>query len=132
MQAGVPQPILLSALIWGAWHIPIVVAGVYLAGTSTLITIVMLMITATALGCILGWLRLSAGSVWPCVLLHVAWNTIINGTFMPAIQGANGANARLWVGETGLLLVAALLLVTPLVRRAWQPAADQAEPATPA
>ena len=117
IQADVPQPILISVLIWGAWHIPIVVAGVYLAGSSTPFTIVMLMITAAAAGFILAWLRLGTGSIWPCVLLHAAWNDIINGTFMPA---THGANARLWVGETGILVVLVLLLITPLVRRAWR------------
>ncbi len=122
-QAGVPQLILISALVWGAWHIPIVVAGAYLAGSSLPITIVMLMITATAFGCILAWLRLGTESIWPCVLAHVVSNTIINGTLMPAAQGPQ---ARLWAGETGLLVVAALLLLLmPLIWRAWRPAASR-------
>ena len=33
IQARVPHPIIVSSLIWGAWHLPVVFAGVY-AGSS--------------------------------------------------------------------------------------------------
>ena len=34
IEARIPQPILLSSLIWGAWHLPILFAGVYAVGPS--------------------------------------------------------------------------------------------------
>ena len=34
IDAGVPRPVLTSGLIWGLWHVPLVLGGVYAAGPS--------------------------------------------------------------------------------------------------
>lgn len=118
IEARLPQPILLSALIWGAWHLPVVFAGVYLPGTSLLPAVVLLMLATLAFGTLLAWMRLATGSIWPCILAHAAWNSVINGAFTPA---TTETGARLWTGETGVLVVLALVLATLLLRRSWQP-----------
>ncbi len=118
VDARLPQPVLLTALIWGAWHLPVVFAGVYAAGPSLLFSGVMLMLATGMVGSIFGWMRLETGSIWPCILAHAAWNAIINGAFTPS---AHEVTARLWTGETGILVVLVLVPVTLLVRRAWQP-----------
>jgi hypothetical protein len=55
--------------------------------------------------------RLESGSVWLAVVLHTAWNSIIQGPFDGA---TSAAGATLWVGEsrvlTALTLVAAAVL----------------------
>jgi uncharacterized protein len=110
-----PQPVLLTALIWAAWHLPVVLAGVYAAGSSPFISSVLLVLAATQVGLIIGWIRLSTGSIWPCILSHAAWNALINGGFTPAAQESAG---RLWTGETGILAVVVLVPAVFLVRRA--------------
>src|SRR5206468_8545858 len=81
IDAGVSRPVLLSALIWGVWHlVPLLVSG-YAAFPSPLFSATNLMIAATSFGCILAWMRLDTGSIWPCVVAHAAWNAIINGAF---------------------------------------------------
>jgi uncharacterized protein len=114
VDARVPRPALLTALIWGAWHLPVVFGGVYAVGASPLISAVLLMISATLVGLIIGWLRLSTGSVWPCILAHAAWNALINGGFTPAAQEAA---ARLWTGETGILVALVLIPIPLLLQR---------------
>jgi membrane protease YdiL (CAAX protease family) len=116
VEARLPWPVLLSALIWGAWHLPVVFAGVYAIGPSRLLSAAGLMVTATSLGCILAWLRLSTGSVWPAVFSHAAWNSIINGGFTFATQNAE---ANIWIGETGII-VAVTLVIAALMLRRWR------------
>jgi membrane protease YdiL (CAAX protease family) len=88
IQARIPQPVLLTSLIWGAWHLPVLFAGVYAVGSSPLPSAAGLMVATLALGSILARIRLRAGSVWPCITAHAAWNAIINGAFTPATQNA--------------------------------------------
>lgn len=39
IEAKAPYPILLSGLIWAAWHIPIVISGMYVAGSSVFLSV---------------------------------------------------------------------------------------------
>jgi membrane protease YdiL (CAAX protease family) len=119
VQARVPQPIIVSSLIWGAWHLPVVFAGVYAVGPSRILTAAGLMVAALAFGAILGWLRLSTGSIWPCIFAHAAWNSLINGGFTFATQNAS---QNMWIGETGIIVAVTLVIAALLLRRSWTPA----------
>jgi uncharacterized protein len=118
IEAGVPQPVLVSAVIWGAWHLPMVFAGVYAAGPSPLLSAILLMVATAAFGSVLGWLRLSTDSLWPPILLHAAWNGFLNGAFTPATTEAGG---HLWTGETGVLVVLVLSLAAIWLQHVWAP-----------
>jgi membrane protease YdiL (CAAX protease family) len=62
-------------------------------------------------------LWLATGSVWPAVLLHGAWNSVIQGPFDGATAGAERLR---WTVESGILVVLTLLLATIIVaRRPW-------------
>lgn len=110
IDAGVPRPVLASGLIWGLWHVPLVLAGVYAAGPSPAFSAALIMVSITSFGYVIARLRLETGSVWPAVVLHAAWNSIIQGPFDGA---TTGAGATLWVGESGVLT--ALVLVVAAV-----------------
>jgi membrane protease YdiL (CAAX protease family) len=118
IQARFPQPVPLSSLVWGAWHLPVVFAGVYAVGPSRFISAAGLMVAALAIGSIWAWLRLSTGSVCPCILAHAAWNSMINGGFTFA---THNATENMWIGETGILLALALVIAAFLLRRYWKP-----------
>ncbi|NTU84886.1 MAG: CPBP family intramembrane metalloprotease [Chloroflexales bacterium] len=123
VDTGVPRPLLVSSLIWGAWHLPIIVAGTYRPGNPSaplLVQCGLFLVVVVAFGSFLGGLRLATGSIWPPVVAHGAWNLVIQAVFDPA---THGATARLWTGEAGLLVIGVtvvgtlLLWQTPLLRR---------------
>ena len=114
IDAGVPRPVLVSGLLWGLWHVPGTLTGVYATGPSPLISAVLLMVTITSLGYVIGRMRLETGSVWPAIVVHAAWNSIIVGAFDLA---TTGAGAALWVGESGVLTAFTLVVAAFLFSR---------------
>jgi membrane protease YdiL (CAAX protease family) len=117
IDAGMPYPLLVSGLIWALWHLPLILAGVYAAGTSPLLASLLFLIGTTSAGYVLAILRLRTGSIWPVILLHSTWNPIIQGPFDWA---TTGPAARLWTGESGILTAGVLLIAAlVLARSQW-------------
>jgi uncharacterized protein len=112
IDAGVPRPVLASGLIWGVWHIPLILAGIYAAGPYPALSAVLFMVAVVSLASILARMRLETGSIWPVIFAHGAWNAIIQAAFDPV---ARGPVAGLWTGESGILTVVVLVVVAVLV-----------------
>ncbi|BBI33402.1 type II CAAX endopeptidase family protein [Cohnella abietis] len=106
IDARVPYPILTSGVIWGVWHLPVMIAGAYYSGPYPVLSIILFMISITSFGFIIGRLRLTTGSVWPAVFLHASWNAIIQDVFDAS---SGGKNVLLWTGESGIIVALTLL-----------------------
>jgi CAAX protease family protein len=107
IDAGWPKPILTSGLIWGLWHVPLIMGGVYLVGPPPVLAAVLWMVTATAFSFVFARLRLETGSVWPAITLHSAWNAIIQAAFDSA---STGGGAEWWIGESGILVALTMIV----------------------
>jgi uncharacterized protein len=114
IDAGVPKPVLASGIIWGVWHVPLILGGVYLAGAPPTLSALLWMVTATSFGFVFARLRLETGSVWPAIALHASWNSIIQVAFDPA---STGAAAAVWVGESGILVALAMIVAAVVFGR---------------
>jgi membrane protease YdiL (CAAX protease family) len=118
--AGVPRPVLVSGLIWGLWHVPLILVGLLYAEHPFMpIAAVVFVISATATAFVLARARLESGSLWPCILLHGAYNSVIQAAFWPAAAG--GGTSVIWVDmEAGILVSAVLVLAAVLLcRGSW-------------
>lgn len=70
-----PWPaILISGVIWGLWHAPVILLGYNYPGTPGWLALIAMTIFSTIMGGIFGWLRLRGGSVWPAALAHSSLN----------------------------------------------------------
>jgi membrane protease YdiL (CAAX protease family) len=114
IDAGVPKPILLSGLIWCVWHVPLIVAGLYVGGPFLVVSIALFMINVMAFSYVFARLRLATGSIWPCVLLHASWNAIIMATFNGSVTGAM---SHLWIGEAGILVCIVMVVIAVVLSR---------------
>ena len=118
VEAGVPWPGVVSGLLWAAWHVPLILAGSYASGPNAAVSVAGFVVGVTAIGVLMARMRLLTGSLWPAILLHGAWNAVIQGAFDPAVTGPGAA---LWTGESGLLTAITLVVVTALLtRRHWR------------
>jgi hypothetical protein len=100
---GVSRPLLLGGAIWAAWHTPLILTGQYATGPIPLVSVLGFGMLAVALHSV--WTRWTErnGSLWPAILGHSAWNTVIQ---FPFDGHTGGTWARLWVGDSGVLVAA--------------------------
>lgn len=75
------RAVVAGGVIWGIWHAPIIAMG-HNYGTGypgyPVAGILAMVVACTSIGCLLSWLRLRSGSVWPCAIAHGAINAIAN------------------------------------------------------
>ena len=121
LDARVPRPLFVSGIVWSAWHVPLIVTGQYAAGPRPVLSAALFMMSITAASYVAARLRLESGSLWPAVMFHAAWNAVIQGSFDKYTLGGDAARTTsIWIGESGVLVVAADVLVALyVVRRAW-------------
>lgn len=99
--------VIVSGLIWAVWHMPIMLAGLYNAGTPVWYQLPMFLIDIMSFTVIISVLRLKSNSVWPAILLHASHNYFDQLIFGMLTKGANKAY---FVGETGFITVIAIIL----------------------
>jgi uncharacterized protein len=117
LDAGVPQPLLVSGLIWAAWHVPLILAGTYAASSHVWVSVGLFFVICVALAYLLGTFRLASGSVWPAIVGHAAWNSAIQDVFDYSTVDAPDSN---YVGESGLLVaVVTVVFAVGVMRRKW-------------
>jgi membrane protease YdiL (CAAX protease family) len=72
---------LISGVIWGVWHYPLIVTRLYAADTNILFQLACFTVSIIGVATMLAWFRLRSGSVWPAVLFHAVHNTLIDSVF---------------------------------------------------
>jgi membrane protease YdiL (CAAX protease family) len=120
---GTWATLLLSGLIWGLWHAPVILLGYNFARTDA--SGVLFMVGGcVAWGVLLGWLRLRSASVWPAVFAHGALNASAGLIGMLYAAGTTYDMAHAGpLGVAGWIacaLVVVVLMVTGQLRK--QPA----------
>lgn len=72
---GTWPALLVSGVVWGLWHSPLILLGYNFDRTD--VTGVLLMVGGcVAWGVLLGWTRLRSGSLWPAVVAHGSLNAV--------------------------------------------------------
>jgi uncharacterized protein len=107
----------ISGGLWALWHVPVILFSAYHSSTPPWLNI--LCFTALTIGCscVMAWLRLRSGSVWPSVLLHATHNIVVQRIFTP-LTVDTGKTAWI-IDEFGVGLAVAWLIVAIVVYRRW-------------
>lgn len=100
--------IFFSGLIWAVWHYPLIIAGLYQAGTPLWYQLPVFTIEIFAITAILAVLRLRSKSVWPAIILHASHNYFDQVIFAPL---TNNHLSHYYVGETGIITAILLCLI---------------------
>lgn len=114
MPLGTWRALLVSGVIWGAWHAPLTLRG-YNYPELGAWAAPMFVVFCVAFGSLLGWLRLRSGSVWPAVVGHGALNASAG---LVLLVGDAAAPPNLVVaGITGLVGSALIAVLTAALFR---------------
>ncbi|MEV0589185.1 CPBP family intramembrane glutamic endopeptidase [Nonomuraea sp. NPDC050310] len=113
---GVGQAVLISGLIWGAWHAPLTLLGYNYPSLGPWAA---LMFTgATVLiGALFSWLRLRSGSVWPAVIAHGSLNAV--APMIALFAAPDTPPNYVLAGITGLTGWALMALTAACLFRFW-------------
>jgi uncharacterized protein len=121
MPLGGRMAVLVSGVIWGVWHWPVIAMGhnygLDYPGAPWLGMLAMVWFTFVA-GIFLSWVTLRSASVWPAVIGHAAINGIAGIAFLPQAMGVEpnlliGPYPTGLVGSVGFTLVALWILLRP-------------------
>jgi uncharacterized protein len=124
---GVWPALLVSGVIWGLWHSPVILLGYNFGRTDA--TGVLLMVAGCVLwGVLLGWLRLRSESVWPAVVAHGSLNAsaslvVLVSATQPDMALAGPLGVAGWIVTAAVI---AILLLTGAFRPRRDPAGSPA------
>ncbi|MFJ4173696.1 lysostaphin resistance A-like protein [Microbacterium sp. NPDC089696] len=129
---GIWPTLLVSGVIWGLWHSPVILLGYNFGRTDA--TGVLLMVAGCVLwGVLLGWLRLRSESVWPAVVAHGSLNAsaslvVLVSATQPDMALAGPLGVAGWIVTGAVIMV---LLLTGAFRPRPEPvAASERVPAS--
>ncbi|WP_405467850.1 CPBP family intramembrane glutamic endopeptidase [Microbacterium sp. Ld4] len=108
---GTWPALLISGVIWGLWHSPIILLG-YNFAEPNLFGVGLMVMGCLSFGILLGWLRLRSGNVWPAVLGHGAFNAAAGFAFLVSTPGLQPLTASplSWPGWLACASIILLLL----------------------
>jgi uncharacterized protein len=107
---------LLVALIWGPWHVPLLLAGLNYPGVDPWLAILVFLFTLVALSFAYTWFYVaSSGSVLVVALLHQSSNTFSDTFWQPPLMSLGSQVAASIVG--GVVMVALVVVVYGFFKR---------------
>lgn len=102
LRYGQVEAIVVSGLIWGVWHAPLILLGYNYPMAPGWLGIIMMTGMCILIGAVFGWLRLRSDSVWPAAMAHGTFNAAAGFFLVFAAAGApiNTVNATIlgWSG----------------------------------
>lgn len=110
---GFKKAIVVSGIIWAAWHLPIIIAGLYYPPeTNPLFVMPLFFVEIFALTVIITWIRMKSKSVWTAILFHAAHNYFDQVVFQSMTSNANSVY---FVGEIGIVTLAITVIVAVII-----------------
>ncbi len=93
---------LITGLIWGIWHLPILLFADYNSGTPYWFSLPCFMVLVISISFIYTWYRIKSGSLWTAVILHGSHNLFIQSVFTPLTE--NTGDTAYFIDEFGIVL----------------------------
>jgi len=112
--AGVWPTLLITGVLWGLWHAPVILLG-HNYGRTDVWGVLLMLGACVAWGLLFGWLRLRSRSLWPAVLAHGSLNAsaglvmvlmALGSPYRPEIAGPMGVVMWLLLAVVALILAA--------------------------
>jgi uncharacterized protein len=117
------QAAIITGVIWGLWHAPLIILYGYNYPGHPWLGVVMMVVFTVPLSMIFAWLRFRSGSVWPSTLAHAAINA--QAGFAIVFLSQADSLLRAPVGLIGLIPMIAFAIWLAVTGR-LKPDANQA------
>lgn len=112
LRLGALPAILLSGVIWGVWHAPLLLLGYNYPYSSGPMSLVYMSGMCIVVGAFLGWLRMYSSSVWSVAIAHGVFNAAVGFGGLFLAFGAFLEPSKMTImGWSGWLLPAVVILV---------------------
>lgn len=112
LRLGTVPAIVLSGVIWGLWHAPVILLGHNYPEAPGWLAMLTMVGMCTVIGAIFGWLRLRSGSVWPAALAHGSFNAAAGmGLLFSSADAPFDPTVATILGWTGWIVPAAFVAV---------------------
>ena len=109
---GTVPALLVSGVIWGLWHAPLILLGYNYPDAPGWLGLICMVVMCILVGAVFGWLRLRSGSVWPAALAHAAFNAAAGSYLLFAAAGERVDTTRATVlGWSGWIVPLAFVVV---------------------
>lgn len=125
---GRTRALLLSGLLHGIWHLPILLLTPFYHASGDRLTVAALFLLSTTFGGVFfGYLRLTSQSVWPAVLAHGALNMFWTMFMSITVAVTSAEVLEYWAGESGVITLVEIVLIAGwlIYRLQGQPSSDQ-------
>ena len=106
---------LIGGVIWGLWHVPIIIFGGYNNGAPVWYSLLAFFVLIISMNFVFTWLRLASGSIWPTVITHAVHNTFIQSVYQPLTE--NTGMTQYFSDEFGAVLAVIGVIVAIIVSR---------------
>ena len=127
MRLGAVPAMLISGVIWGVWHAPLVLLGYNYPDAPGWVGVAAMSAMCILLGVVFGWVRLRSGSVWPAALAHAALNAAGSTFLLFSMAGEHVDTTQAtilgWSGWIVPLVLAVVLFATGQFSPAKHPSA---------
>jgi membrane protease YdiL (CAAX protease family) len=120
---------LISGIIWGLWHVPLIISGDYSSGAPAWFAITGFIVLVIGMSFAFAWIRLASGSIWPAVLMHSVHNSFIQ-SFLDKVTVDTGST-KYFTTEFGAALAVMGIIVAVIFWRIGVPGRKQDATAQP-
>jgi membrane protease YdiL (CAAX protease family) len=109
---GVIPALLISGVIWGLWHAPLILLGYNYGDVPGWLALAAMVGMTTVIGAVFSWLRIRSESVWPAALAHGSFNAAAGFSlvFIMAGESFDPLQATI-LGWSGWLVPLVLVIV---------------------
>ncbi len=117
LPVGTVPALLITGVVWAAWHLPFNLILGYNKGAEGF---PLFALDIVLFGALLGYLRLRSGSVWPCAILHTAYNyqpwVLIALTLVRPGYSPQAPEQSMAIIQYGVTMLAGVAAIVALVR----------------
>ncbi|AWB90368.1 CPBP family intramembrane metalloprotease domain-containing protein [Salinibacterium hongtaonis] len=109
--------VLITGVLWGLWHAPVVLLGYNYPGYAPVLALLMMVVFTTLTSVLLGWLTLSGGTVWLAAIAHGFINGVGGLSLLVAASGPVDPFTSGLLGLPGWIAMALLIVLLVVLKR---------------